>query len=179
MSEVDKIMYLGPQRLLLWAETNGSGYDYKMYPLGSRYDKKYTIPDEIIEHIIKNANSGYPIMVIDGYNIDGMLDNFATKKYPVEKSWGRYPRRYDGKGLDDDIDFSINDFVRHQGEERLRKKFEKKEKHCQCESEYHLEMYECKVCNKCCFGDLLYQGNYQTYEEKGTCLDCVLKENEK
>jgi len=50
---------------------------------------------------------------------------------------------------------------------------------CQCDAEEHDEMYECAVCGKCCFGNLMYKESHQTYEEKATCLDCALKEDEK
>lgn len=94
MSELDKIIYVGNKNYLLWAETNGHGYDYMLYPLGSRYDNEdYKIPKEIERRIIENANENYPIMIIDGYSIDGMLDEFALGKHHIRKSWGDVPRQ--------------------------------------------------------------------------------------
>ena len=46
---------------------------------------------------------------------------------------------------------------------------------CQCDAEEHDEMNECVECEKCCFADPMVKERHQTYEEKGTCLECAMK----
>jgi hypothetical protein len=42
----------------------------------------------------------------------------------------------------------------------------------------HDERYECKVCNKCCADEPMLSERNDAYEDKSTCLQCVLKDKE-
>lgn len=37
-------------------------------------------------------------------------------------------------------------------------------------------MYECRVCGKCCFDDLTLAEPNDSYEDKGTCVQCALND---
>lgn len=52
---------------------------------------------------------------------------------------------------------------------------------CQCvaigisDDGIHDETYECKKCRKCCADEPMMTERNSNYEDKGTCLECVLK----
>lgn len=52
---------------------------------------------------------------------------------------------------------------------------------CQCvavgisDDGIHDETYECKECRKCCADEPMMSERNSSYEDKGTCLECVLK----
>ena len=54
----------------------------------------------------------------------------------------------------------------------------KNEKQCQCVTsgmeEEHNEMYECRECRKCCADEMTLANNWDTYEDKGICIQCTM-----
>lgn len=52
---------------------------------------------------------------------------------------------------------------------------------CQCVAmgleERHNEMYECRVCGLCCADEITLSNSNDTYEDKGICVECAMKED--
>lgn len=52
---------------------------------------------------------------------------------------------------------------------------------CQCRTtgleERHEENHECRVCRKCCADEPMLAEHNDTYEDKGTCIECAMKED--
>ena len=52
---------------------------------------------------------------------------------------------------------------------------------CQCvaigisDDGEHEEQYECRECRKCCADEPMFSQRNDAYEDKATCLECVLK----
>lgn len=94
MSEIEsKIISFSDRRFIIWAEPDEGSYNYKMFDLGSRYDRHWEVPDSVIQHIKQHASMYYPIIIVDGYAIDVLLDELNLKANShVERHFGRYPR---------------------------------------------------------------------------------------
>ena len=83
------------QIFLVWAEPDEGSYNYQLYPLRSRWagTPEAKVPDEIADRIRLKASPYYPILVADGFFIDGLIDAVFEKDRPsVLKSFGEFPR---------------------------------------------------------------------------------------
>lgn len=114
--EKDKIIKFSNDLYLVWAEPDEGNYNYCFYPLRKRWGatKETKIPEEIIEQVKSKAGRSYPIMIIDGYDIDDYLDGLSrarTSSSPIEpkKVWGMYPRKTYGT-LAEEWGDSVNTF---------------------------------------------------------------------
>lgn len=53
---------------------------------------------------------------------------------------------------------------------------------CQCvaigisDDDIHDERYECEICRKCCADEPMLKESYLMYDDKSTCMECVLKD---
>ena len=87
---------------IVWAEAEAEGsYNYTFYPLRDRWNPtpQVEIPRNVAGMIIARADSNYPILIIDGYGLDGVIDSFMTKSVSVTSvyaAFGDFPRKVYG-----------------------------------------------------------------------------------
>lgn len=96
---MNEIIELENKMVLMWVEHGSIPQGYRLFVLGSRYDdvRKVKIPNHVIKRIKENATDTYPIMIVDGYDLDALFDKIALKERgTVFRSWGDYPRKVTG-----------------------------------------------------------------------------------
>lgn len=99
MNEKDDIITFVDYVWVIWAEPDEGSYNYHMCPLRSRWNPtpRKEIPRELAGRIIAKASSSYPIVIIDGYDFDGVIDKFMTHEnsdHNVIAVFGDFPRDY-------------------------------------------------------------------------------------
>lgn len=89
---LEKIISFAHDRFLMWAEPDEGSYNWKMFSLGSRYNRKNPIiPDEIKKYVEKNASPYYPVAIVDGHAIDTKLDIRNGSIFTVRKKFDFKP----------------------------------------------------------------------------------------
>lgn len=70
------IFFPANRKYIMWAEPDEGSYNWKLLDLGSRYERFdiNSIPIEVKDMIKNKADFTYPIVIIDGFHIDSLLD---------------------------------------------------------------------------------------------------------
>jgi len=105
----------------MWAEPDEGSYNYKLADIGSVFDKTPArLSEELINRVIMRASPYYPIMIVSGSSIDGLLDciSLGERKWDVRKSFGTFPRKISGEERSN----SIEEFKEHfRGSEAVQR----------------------------------------------------------
>lgn len=83
------------KKYLMYACPSEGAYGYKLIEIGSRYnDEPIQLSEELIEKVLKEASPHYPILIVDGYSVDSLLDEISLGKAgTVIKAFGEHPRK--------------------------------------------------------------------------------------
>lgn len=101
------------RKYIMYANTSVGRYGYTLIDIGSRYNRGHIrLSDEIIDKILEEASQYYPIVIIDGYSLDGLLDAFSLGKASVIQSFGEYPRKVTSTGDEHRVS-SIEEFKKY------------------------------------------------------------------
>ena len=80
-------------------EPDEACYNYHLARICSRFKRDWgpdDVPPDVAQRIFEKASKYYPIMIINGGDLDGLLDDFALGESKgrtrIVKFWGTHPR---------------------------------------------------------------------------------------
>lgn len=136
MVEIGDEISFGDHYWIIFANPDEGSYNYTLIPYTSRwgnYSKEQEIPAEIVEVVMNKSSNYYPIMIVNGRDLDSLIDKIAMKKTHIEphKFWGNLPRWIKNRPDEEHVD-SVPAFEEDQGSnEAIKRKAEARIKELQ------------------------------------------------